>query len=138
MATRVARGQAREPPPVALDDETLETTVEGRVRLAQAAHDRAMLGTSAAEVRALAERALGGGALLEDETSDGVAFYLAVHALVVAEDVQTAELAATTAVDDAQRRGSVLGFATACHYRSLAELRRGRIADAGAVAVNTP
>jgi DNA-binding CsgD family transcriptional regulator len=137
MATRVVPGRETPPEPAGLDDETLETTVEGRVRLAQAAHDRAMLGTSAAEVRALAERALGGGALLEDETCDGVAFYLAVHALVVAEDLQTAELAATTAVDDAQRRGSVLGFATACHYRSLAELKRGRIADAGADSVNT-
>jgi ATP/maltotriose-dependent transcriptional regulator MalT len=105
--------------------------------LAQAAAERALRGTTAAEVRGLATRALGGGALLEDETADGIAFYLAVFALVVAEDLQTAELAATTAVDQAQRRGSVLGFATACHFRSLAVLRRGRIPDAAADAVNT-
>jgi DNA-binding CsgD family transcriptional regulator len=135
-ATRLAPGDEMQGRPVALDDETLERTAAGRVRLAQAAADRALSGTSAAEVRRLAARALGGGALLEDETSDGVAFYLAVWALAVAEDLQTAELAATTAVDDARRRGSVLGFATACHFRSLGVLRRGRIADAAADAVN--
>jgi DNA-binding CsgD family transcriptional regulator len=136
-ATRVVPGRDLESEPVPVDDPSLETSVAGRVTLAQAAYDRAMRGTSAAEVRALAERALAGGALLEDETADGVVFYLAVHALVVAEDLQMAELAATTAVDDAQRRGSVLGFATACHHRSLAELKRGRIPDAGADSVNT-
>ena len=136
-ATRVVPGH--EPPsrPVALEDTTLESTVAGRVRLAQAAAERALRGTSADEVRQLAMRALGGGALLEDETADGVAFYLAVFALTAAEDLQTAELAAATAVDQAQRRGSVLGFATACHFRSLAVLRRGRIPDAAADAVNT-
>jgi len=136
-ASRVAPGAAPDSPPASLDDETLEHSVAGRVLLAQAAADGALRGTSAAEVRGLATRALAGGALLEDETCDGVGFYLATFALVVAEDLQTAELAATTAVDDAQRRGSVLGFATACHFRSLAELRRGRIPDAAADAVNT-
>jgi DNA-binding CsgD family transcriptional regulator len=136
-ATRVVPGH--EPPSraVALEDTTLESTVAGRVLLAQAAAERALRGTSADEVRQLAMRALGGGALLEDETADGVAFYLAVFALTTAEDLQAAELAAATAVDQAQRRGSVLGFATACHFRSLAVLRRGRIPDAAADAVNT-
>ncbi|HEV2874853.1 MAG TPA: AAA family ATPase, partial [Thermoleophilaceae bacterium] len=130
-----ARGLAA--PPVAVEDATLESTVSGRLILARTAAARALRGSSAAEVHQLATRALGGGALLEDETADGIGFYLAVFALVVAEDLQTAELAATTAVDDAQRRGSVLGFATACHFRSLAVLRRGRIADAAADTVNT-
>jgi DNA-binding CsgD family transcriptional regulator len=136
-ATRIGPGRGPQRRPHACEDGALESTVAGRLVLAQAAADRALRGTSAAEVRALATRALGGGALLEDETSDGIGFYLAVFALVVAEDLQTAELAAATAVDDAQRRGSVLGFATACHFRSLAVLRRGRIADAAADAVNT-
>jgi DNA-binding CsgD family transcriptional regulator len=136
-ATRVVPGHEMPSRPVALGDETLEDTVAGRLLLAQAAADRALRGSSAAEVRGLATRALGGGSLLEDETSDGIGFYLAVFALVVAEDLQTAELAAATAVEDARRRGSVLGFATACHFRSLAVLRRGRISDAAADAVST-
>jgi DNA-binding CsgD family transcriptional regulator len=136
-ATRVAPGSALDRPAVTLDDTTLESTIAGRLILARAAAARALRGTSAAEVRALATRALAGGALLDDETSDGMGFYLAVFALVVAEDLQTAELAAATAVEDAQRRGSVLGFATACHFRTLAVLRRGRIPDAEADTVNT-
>jgi DNA-binding CsgD family transcriptional regulator len=124
------------PPEVSVEDAALESTAAGRLILARAAATRALRGTSADEVHQLATRALGGGALLADETSDGIGIYLAVFALVVAEDLQTAELAASTAVDDAQRRGSVLGFATACHFRSLAELRRGRITDAAADNVN--
>ena len=115
----------------------VEDTVAGRILLARAAADGAWRGTSADEVRELATRALAGGRLLEDETSDGIGFYLAVFALVVAEDLSTAELAATTAVDNAQGRGSVLGFATASYFRSLAVLSRGRIADAAADAIST-
>jgi DNA-binding CsgD family transcriptional regulator len=135
-AMRVKPGTRPDPRRIDTADETLERTTAGRVLLAQAAADCALVGTSAAEVRELATRALGGGALLEEETTDGIGFYLAVFALVVAEDLQTAELAASTAVEAAQRRGSVLGFANACHFRSLAELRRGRIPDAAADAVN--
>jgi DNA-binding CsgD family transcriptional regulator len=135
MAARLVPADA-DLPPAAVEDAALESTVAGRLILARTAAARALRGTSAAEVHRLATRALGGGALLEDETSDGIGFYLAVFALTVAEDLQTAELAAATAVDDAQRRGSVLAFATACHFRSLAVLRRGRIQDAAADNVN--
>jgi DNA-binding NarL/FixJ family response regulator len=136
IATGALPADEGEPPEAAVEDAVLESTVAGRLILARTAAARALRGTSAAEVRGLATRALGGGALLRDETSDGTGFYLAVFALTVAEDLQTAELAAATAVDDAQRRGSVLGFATACHFRSLAVLRRGRIPDAAADTVN--
>jgi DNA-binding CsgD family transcriptional regulator len=137
MATSQLPSEELEAHPVPVEDATLESTVSGRLILARTAAIRALRGTSAAEVHGLATRALGGGALLDHETSDGIGFYLAVFALVVAEDLQTAELAATTAVDDARGRGSVLGFATACHVRSLAELRRGRITDAAADTVST-
>jgi len=136
-ASRVVPGPGMPIRHAELEDTALEASVAGRLILAQAAADGAIRGTSAAEVRQLATRALAGGALLKDETSNGIGFYIAVFALVVAEDLQTAELAATTAVEDAQRCGSVLGFATACHFRSLAVLRRGRIADAAADCANT-
>ena len=122
---------------VPLDDPTLAETGAGRVLLAEAASSRAMQGAPAEEVRALAMRALAGGALLEEETADGIAYYLAVWALTLAEDLQAAELAVTAAVEDARRRGSVLGFATACHFRAMAVLRRGRVKDAAADAANT-
>jgi hypothetical protein len=83
-----------------------------------------------------AVRALANGALLDDHTSDGLPYYLAVWALTLAEDIQMAELAVTAAIEDARRRGSVLGFATACHLRATAVLRRGRVDGAAADAGN--
>jgi DNA-binding CsgD family transcriptional regulator len=121
---------------VDLEDPVLEESLAGRALLAEAASSLAMRGTPADEVRGLAMRALGGGALLDEETSDGIAYYLAVWALMVAEDIQAAELALTAAIEDARRRGSVLGFATASFFRAMAVLRRGRVEDAAGDAGN--
>jgi DNA-binding CsgD family transcriptional regulator len=101
-----------------------------RALLAVHAMDGAIRGRPSGEVRALAERALARGALLEDETADGPIYYLPAFALSIAEDLQTAEAALTAAVEDARTRGSVLGFANASHMRSVAILLRGRIPDA--------
>ena len=70
-------------------------------------------GTSRDEVRGLAEAALGRGQLLDEETADGLGYYLAVAALVLVEDLQTAEFALSFAVENARERGSVLGYASA-------------------------
>jgi DNA-binding CsgD family transcriptional regulator len=107
-------------------------TPAGRALLALGAMEGAMRGDPRDDVHALAARALGRGALLDDETADGIAYYLASLALVLAEDLQAAELAVTAAVEDARSRGSVLGFATASFVRSTAILRRGRLEDAAA------
>ena len=81
-------------------------------------------------MRDLAERALARGALLDDEKSDGLSYYLAAGALAFAGDLQMAEAALTAAIQEAQARGSVLGFATASHGRAMTILRRGRLLDA--------
>ena len=94
-----------------------------RALLALHAIDGARRGIPAAEVRDLAERALARGALLDDEKSDGLSYYLAAGALAFAGDLQTAEAALTAAVQEAQSRGSVLGFATASHARAMTILR---------------
>ena len=101
-----------------------------RALLALHAMEGAITGAPAADVRAVAEQALARGALLDDETADGLSYYLAVGALTFSEDLQTAEAALTTAVEDAQSRGSVLGFATASHVRAMTILMRGRLLDA--------
>ena len=132
----IALGAPAPPPAARLDDPALAKTHAGRTQLAYAAADRAMRGEPAAHVRELAVRALANGALLDDDTSDGLPYYLAVWALTLAEDIQMAELALAAAIEDARRRGSVLGFATACHFRSMAVLRRGRVDDAAADAGN--
>jgi DNA-binding CsgD family transcriptional regulator len=107
-------------------------TPADRALLALSAMEAAMRGDHRDDVHALAARALGRGALLEDETADGIAYYLASVALVLAEDLQAAEIALTAAVEDARSRGSVLGFATASFVRSTSILRRGRLGDAAA------
>jgi DNA-binding NarL/FixJ family response regulator len=105
-------------------------TAGDRSLLALHAMDGAMRGLPCREVHELAVRALANGALLDDETADGLTYYLAATALVLAEDLQMAEAALTAAVEDAQTRGSVLGFATASAVRATAILRRGRLPDA--------
>jgi DNA-binding CsgD family transcriptional regulator len=128
----LALGEMTARPAVELDDPLLAKTLVGRSQLAYAAAERAMRGEPAATVRELAVRALGNGSLLDEETSDGLTYYLAVWALMLAEDIQTAELALAAAIEDARGRGSVLGFATASLFRGMAVLRRGRVDDAAA------
>ena len=101
-----------------------------RALLALHAMEGAITGASGPDVRAVAEQALARGALLDDETADGLSYYLAAGALAFSEDLQTAEAALTAAVEDAQSRGSVLGFATASHVRAMTILMRGRLLDA--------
>jgi DNA-binding CsgD family transcriptional regulator len=103
-----------------------------RATLAVHALEGAVHSLPCAEVRELAERALGHGDLLDDETADGPVLYLPAFALSVAGDLQTAEAVLTAAVEEARTRGSVLGFANASHMRSVAILLRGRVADAAA------
>jgi DNA-binding CsgD family transcriptional regulator len=107
-----------------------------RALLAVHAMDGAIRGASCSEVRDRAARALARGALLDDETADGLTYYMAATALALAEDLQTAEAALTAAIGDAESRGSVLGFATASHVRAAIILMRGRIMDAAADARN--
>jgi DNA-binding CsgD family transcriptional regulator len=124
----VAQGETPPLPPV---PETAATPGD-RSLLALHAIEAAIRGAPATEVRALAERALGRGALLEAETSAGLAYYCAAAALAFAEDLQTAEVALTAAIEDAQSRGSVLGFAIASRLRARTILMRGRLTDAAA------
>lgn len=103
-----------------------------RALLALYAMESALRGTDHEQAIDFATRALSRGRLLDDETADGITYYLAAGALALAGDLQTAEAALTAAVEDARSRGSVLGFATASHVRGRAILMRGRVQDAAA------
>ena len=109
-------------------------TASSRAVLAQLALDAALRGDSHETVRVLASRALARGALLDDDTAEGIAYYLATAALTVAEDLQMAEAALAAAVNDARSRGSALALATASHFQSFAIMRRGRVHAAAAAA----
>jgi DNA-binding CsgD family transcriptional regulator len=107
-------------------------STSGRLLLAHLAYERALRGEDASEVRDLARRALADGALLEEKNPEILGYHRAIAALVMVEDLRTAELALTAAVEEARTRGSVLGLANACYLRAWAALRRGRIDDAAA------
>ena len=93
-----------------------------RLILAQLAIESALVGDSAQRSRDVAQRALGDGALLSEESSDSPARYLALHALVTADAVADAQLDLDRSLADARRRGSALGGASASMFRSHALL----------------
>ena len=107
-------------------------TPAGRVLLASMAFEGALAGTPRDVVLELATGALKNGALVEEETSDGLGVYVAASALVFAGDLEAAERVIAATVGDARARGSVLGLATACYTRGWIALQRGRVDDAAA------
>jgi DNA-binding CsgD family transcriptional regulator/predicted negative regulator of RcsB-dependent stress response len=122
----LAAGEARQVPPMPDGGDS----AAGRALLALRAMDGLLRGVPAAEVRDIAQRALGRGELLDEETSEAPSYYFATVALAFSEDFQMAEAALTAALEDAQARGSILAFATASHIRARAILMRGRLGDA--------
>ena len=88
--------------------------------LAQLALDAALRGDSHERSRALASRALARGALLDDDTAEGIVYYLAIAALIVAEDLQMAEAGAR---GGRERRPLARLGARARHRLALPELR---------------
>jgi DNA-binding CsgD family transcriptional regulator len=101
-----------------------------RKLLAHVAYEGALAGTRGDEVTALARAALGDGALLAEESSDGVSVQLAALALAWGDALDAARAALTAAVEDARRRGSPLGYASACHGRAQVHALAGRVDDA--------
>ena len=80
----------------------------------------------------LAMRALGDGALLAEQTSQGPSVNLAVQALLYAGRLSEAQKAADAAVRDARERGALLAHVEACYARALVLYARGQITDAAA------
>jgi DNA-binding CsgD family transcriptional regulator len=101
-----------------------------RLLFALAASDLAVRARDRARAVDLALRALGDGALLEEETSEGIGFYVASAVLSWADAYEENLAALDAAVEDAHRRGSVLGFATASYCRGLVHYRQGRLREA--------
>lgn len=106
--------------------------IEGRtgaelVLLANMAMESASTGDSARETEELAERALARGRLLDEETADSPACYLAIHSLVAADRPDLAVTHLEQAFADARERGSVLGVAIASVCASHAHLSLGEV-----------
>jgi DNA-binding CsgD family transcriptional regulator len=105
-----------------------------RLVLSQLANQLSIVGAPARQAGDLAERALGNGRLLSEQTADSLAFYHAVWVLILADRFVPAEAALDDAIADARARGSAVGFAIASAVHSQLDLRRGAVADAEAQA----
>jgi DNA-binding NarL/FixJ family response regulator/predicted negative regulator of RcsB-dependent stress response len=120
-------GDADQPPP------HVPATADSpgdRALLALHAFQAALRGDPRDGVRELALRGLSDGALLADETSDGLSYYMAVLALAYSEEIELANDALTSAIDEAHTRGTVLGFATASLVRATTLYIAGDLREA--------
>lgn len=107
------------------------TTPAQRELLAQRALEHAMLGSASADdVVALVHRAHGGDQMLREVTSDAVAYAGAAAALLFCDALLDVESTTTAGLEDARRRGSVVGFALMSAIRGASRYLRGDIAGA--------
>ncbi len=110
---------------------TEATTPAQRELLAQRALEHTMLGSaSAADVVALIRRAQGGDRMLREVTSDAVAYAGGMAALLFCDALEDVEASTTAGLDDARRRGSVVGFALMSAIRGASRYLRGDVAGA--------
>lgn len=108
------------------------TTSEDRIALAAAAAVAVVNSEPASEVRALALRASGEGALLDAESVDGTAVFMVACSLAWSSALHEAESLLNTALETARTRGSVLHFANAAACRGLVRARMGLAVEATA------
>jgi DNA-binding CsgD family transcriptional regulator len=105
-------------------------TAPERAVLGAAAVQQAFAGEHKRKVLTLAERALGDGKLLEEETSESTTLYAVTSVLHNSGELAWDEAVLSEALDDATRRGSVMAFATASCCRSWPRLDAGRVSAA--------
>jgi DNA-binding CsgD family transcriptional regulator len=98
-----------------------------RLLLAQVARQLVTSGAGADAAADAASRALGGGALVAEETAEAPAIYPAVLVLQATDRFDEAEEILALAVEDAQRRGSLWGFAMASNFQAACALWRGDV-----------
>jgi DNA-binding CsgD family transcriptional regulator/tetratricopeptide (TPR) repeat protein len=108
------------------------TTSEDRLALAASAAVGVVSCQPSAEVRALAMRASGEGALLDAETVDGTAVFMVACSLAWSSALHEADTLLDTALETARTRGSVLHFANAAACRGLVRARMGLAVEATA------
>jgi DNA-binding CsgD family transcriptional regulator len=80
----------------------------------------------------LVKRAIEGGRLIEEATADDPVVYMATGVLFYSDELALEIEFASEAIADAQRRGSVLAFATASYARGWPYLLSGSLAEATA------
>jgi DNA-binding CsgD family transcriptional regulator len=103
---------------------------EDRFSLAAGAVLKVFEGDSADEASGLALRAVGDGALLREDKSEGNALYMAAGALMWASLFEQSQTLLTAAVEDAQVRGLSMEVASASSCRGYVRMRMGLITEA--------
>jgi DNA-binding CsgD family transcriptional regulator len=107
-------------------------TAAERTAVINIAVDETSVCTPATEVVALADRGIGHGQLLAEQTSDSPIFSSAVLVLVFSDQLEQACQLYAAGIEDARRRGSVAGFVQSSCFRAHTLLRLGRPLDAEA------
>ncbi|HET7046850.1 MAG TPA: AAA family ATPase [Solirubrobacteraceae bacterium] len=112
-----------------LDPERLGDSPPERQLLANIALWRCSEGMPASVAQAIAERALAGGKLLDELTSDSQLFYAATHTLMYSEAFERARYWLDRALADARARGSLFAFAIASASRAECDYCLGELAE---------
>ena len=105
-----------------------------RALLACAAGDMVCRGVSARDVADVAQRALGGGALLEETLAESPVFCFACVALTWTDRLASARRQLADGAEQARARGSVIALAHVAAWTAEVELRAGRLHEATAQA----
>ena len=114
-----------------LRDVPAEPSTQGqRLLLAHFALESAHRGEPAERIIDFAERAWDDGRILRKAGSPWIGWRLVANALCSAGALERADEVSEAAVQDARRRGSPLGFATASFIRASPRLLQGQIHDA--------
>jgi DNA-binding CsgD family transcriptional regulator len=103
-----------------------------RTLLALLAQERHATGAPPDVVIELAERALAGGRLVAEDTSEALHWYMATYALLTCEAHESARVTIEDALADGRRRGSAFARAGALGTRAVLALNQGRPRDAEA------
>lgn len=112
-----------------LDPDRLGDSPTERELLANVALWRCSEGLPASVVQPIAERALAGGRLITEVTSDSQILYAATHALLYSEAFERARHWLDRALADARARGSLFGFALASASRAECDYCLGELAE---------
>jgi len=103
-----------------------------RMLLAHVALWTSCAGERASVVRGMCERAVAGGRLLAEVTSDAQTFYCVTNGLLYCDSLELARYWFDQGLADAARRGSIIGFALGSCFRSQTAYRLGELDDAEA------
>ncbi len=114
-----------------LHDVPAEPSTQGqRLLLAHVALEGVHRGEPAERIIDFAERAWDDGRILREASSQWIGWRLVANALCSAGALERADEVSEAAIQDARRRGSPLGFATASFIRASPRMLQGQIHDA--------